>query len=33
MKATLRNGDNAILAVANGSFYPFDAGKAGYTLI
>jgi acyl-CoA thioesterase len=33
MKAILRNEDNAILAVANGSFYPFDAGKAGYTLI
>ena len=33
MKATLRKEDNGILAVANGSFYPFDAGKAGYTLI
>lgn len=33
MKATLRNEDNAILAVANGSFYPFSADKAGYSLI
>jgi acyl-CoA thioesterase len=32
MKATLRNEDNAILAVANGSFYPFGAEKAGYIL-
>jgi len=32
MKATLRNEDNGILAVANGSFYPLDAGKAGYVL-
>jgi acyl-CoA thioesterase len=30
MKAILRNEDNAILAVANGSFYPFSADKAGY---
>lgn len=32
MKATLRNEDNGILAVSNGSFYPFDACKAGYKL-
>lgn len=30
MKAILRNQENAILAVASGSFYPFDASKAGY---
>jgi uncharacterized protein (TIGR00369 family) len=32
MKATLQNEDNVILAVANGSFYPFSADKAGYSL-
>jgi len=30
MKAVLRNEEHTILALATGSFYPFDATKAGY---
>ena len=32
MKAEIRNEQNQLVAVSNGSFYPFSAAKAGYKL-
>ena len=32
MRAEIRNEQNKLIAVSNGSFYPFKAEKAGYTL-
>lgn len=32
MRAEVRNEQNTLIAVSNGSFYPFKAEKAGYTI-
>lgn len=32
MRAEIRNEQNKLIAISNGSFYPFKAEKAGYTL-